>query len=71
MFLKRKKVFWKSAGDIGTGYLELDGRRKLVSGLVKRTETLDTEKTNREDLDVNLDFDADNRLIGIEIVHYD
>ena len=71
MFLKRKKVFWKPAGDLGTGYLELDGRRKPVSGLVERTETLDTEKTNREDLDVNLDFDADNRLIGIEIVHYD
>lgn len=71
MFRRRKKVFWKPAGDLGTGYLELDGRRKLISGIVKKTETLALEKTNRDDLDVNLDFDADNRLIGIEIVHYD
>jgi len=71
LFRKHKTVFWKPAADLGTGYLELDGKSKPQAGVVKRTERLDTTKTNREDLDVNLDFDADNRLIGIEIVHYD
>lgn len=49
----------------------MDGRKTLVSGVVKRTESLDLEKTKRDDLCVNLDFDVDDRLIGIEIVNYD
>ena len=71
MVKKPKKVFWKPATDEGTGYLVLDGRTEIVSGIVKRTETLSAAETKRKDLMVNLDFDAEDRLIGIEIVNYD
>lgn len=71
MFAKAKKVFWRAAKDQGTGYLELDGRKRAVSGIVDRTETIDVLKTNRDDLMINLDFDKDDRLIGIEVVSFD
>ena len=67
----KKLVFWKPANDKGTGYLELDGKKKPISGIVKRTERIGSDVTNREDLDVNFDFDENERLIGIEIVNYD
>ena len=71
MFGRTKKIFWRAAKDQATGYLELDGRKRAVSGIVNRTETIDVSKTNRDDLMVNLDFDKDNRLIGIEVVSFD
>jgi len=71
LFAKAKRVFWRAAKDQGTGYLVLDGRTHAVEGIVHRTETLDVSKTNRDDLMVNLDFDKDERLIGIEVVSFD
>ena len=71
MFSRTKKIFWRAAKGQSTGYLELDGRKRAVSGIVNRTETIDVSKTNRNDLMVNLDFDKDDRLIGIEVVSFD
>ena len=67
MFGKRKTVFWKSAGN-DVGYLELDGRTKVVKGIVKRTEVMNSNKTGREDLDLHFDYDENDRLIGIEVL---
>jgi len=72
MFKRTKKtVFWKPAQNSSTGYLVLDGRTDAVAGIVAKSENLDRTKTKREDLDVVLDFDKEDRLIGIEIVQYD
>jgi len=71
LFARAKKVFWRAAKDQGTGYLVLDGRKRAVAGIVRRTETLDVSKTNRDDLMINLDYDKDDRLIGIEVVNFD
>ena len=68
---KSKESFLACGKDQGTGYLELDGRKRAVSGIVDRTETIDVLKTNRDDLMINLDFDKDDRLIGIEVVSFD
>ena len=71
MFAKAKKVIWRAAKDKSAGYLVLDGRKRAVSGIVHRTETVDASKTNRNDLMINLDFDQDDRLIGIEVINFD
>ncbi len=64
---KSQTVFWKPVGN-DVGYLELDGRRKVVPGIVKRTDVMNMDKTGRKDLYLHFDYDENDRLIGIEVL---
>lgn len=53
----------------GPGYLELGGKRKEARIVAKSVRIRDiAELSDYQGDDVVLDFDAENRLIGIEIL---
>lgn len=52
----------------GVGYLYLPGHPKLtIPGLVKRTVSISKLLENYNGVPLYLDFDKNNKLIGIEI----
>jgi hypothetical protein len=71
--MKEKKIRIKTVGaDSHTAYVELPGHpRTLTPGCVKRTIGLDDLIENFKGPRVHLDFDANDRLIGIEILVFD